>query len=186
MLDMYRQPEKLSRLCEKLLNIQVKKFTRRTDKDTFSMAFTPLHRGSDGFMSLKQFETFYWPYVKRMVNALVELDITPYIIFEGDYTSRLEHVLELPKAKVLCHFDAIDMTRVKAVLGDHTAIMGNVPASLLQTGSVQDVKNYCKKLIDTAGKGGGFVMSPRSAIDEAKPENIQAMIRFTQEYGVYR
>jgi hypothetical protein len=44
----------------------------------------------------------------------------------------------------------------------------------------------CKKLIDVAGKGGGFILAPRSSTDEVKPANLKAMIEFTQEYGVYR
>jgi uroporphyrinogen-III decarboxylase len=64
--------------------------------------------------------------------------------------------------------------------------MGNVPASLLQTGTAQEVKDYCKKLIDDIGTGGGFILAPRSSIDEAKPENIRAMLDFTKEYGVYK
>jgi uroporphyrinogen-III decarboxylase len=65
-------------------------------------------------------------------------------------------------------------------------IMGNVPSSILQTGSPDEVREYCRKLIDAVGKDGGFILSPRSSIDEAKPENIKAMIDFTKEYGVYR
>jgi hypothetical protein len=53
-------------------------------------------------------------------------------------------------------------------------------------GTVDDVREYCKKLIDVAGKDGGVVLSPRSSIDEAKPENLKAMIDFTKEYRVYR
>ena len=64
--------------------------------------------------------------------------------------------------------------------------MGNVPSSLLQTGSPQDVEDYCKELIDIAGKDGGFIMSPRSSIDEAKPENLKAMFDITRKYGVYK
>jgi len=55
----------------------------------------------------------------------------------------------------------------------------------LQVGTPQEVKDYCRKLIDIVGKGGGFILSPRSFIDEAKPENLRAMIDFTKEYGVY-
>jgi uroporphyrinogen-III decarboxylase len=61
-----------------------------------------------------------------------------------------------------------------------------VPSSLLQLGTVQQVKDYCKKLIDTIGEGGGFILSPCSSTDEVKPENLKAMIDFTHEYGVYR
>jgi hypothetical protein len=51
---------------------------------------------------------------------------------------------------------------------------------------VQDVKDCCKKLIDTVGKDGGFILSPRSSTDEVNPVNLKTMIDFTHEYGVYR
>jgi hypothetical protein len=48
------------------------------------------------------------------------------------------------------------------------------------------VRGYCKNLIDTVGKKGGFIMDAAVMLDEAKPENLKAMIDFTKEYGVYR
>ncbi|NVM23838.1 MAG: hypothetical protein HWN68_18920, partial [Desulfobacterales bacterium] len=128
---------------------------------------------------------FYWPTLKKLVFTLVDSGLTPLIFFEGDYTSRLEYLLELPKGKILGHFDTSDISRVKDVLSNHMCIMGNVPPSLLQVGSSQDVKDYCKRLIDVVGKGGGFIMASRSSIDVVKPENLKAMIDFTKEYGIY-
>jgi len=55
----------------------------------------------------------------------------------------------------------------------------------LALGTPDEVKAYCKKLIDTAGKGGGFIMSNGAFFDKAKPENVKAMVDFTREYGVY-
>jgi hypothetical protein len=57
---------------------------------------------------------------------------------------------------------------------------------LLQVGTKEDVIAYCKKLIDVVGKDGGYVLSPRSSIDEVNPVNLTAMIEFTKEYGVYK
>ncbi len=185
MIDMYRQPDKLIQACEMLLSRQIELASVATSRGSSGRVFIPLHRGADGFMSLKQFETFYWPALKRLILALVERGLTPCPFFEGDYTTRLEHLRELPRGKVLCHFDATDMSRVKEVIGDDLCIMGNVPSSLLQIGTIQEVKDYCKKLIDVAGKGGGFIMTHRSSIDEANPANVKAMIDFTKEYGVY-
>ena len=111
---------------------------------------------------------------------------TPNIFFEGDYTSRLERLLEMPKGKVVALMDRSDMKRVKEVLGGHVCISGNVPPSILQTGSPEDVKQHCKWLIDVVGKGGGYIMAPGSSIDEAKPENLKTMVDFTKEYGRYR
>jgi uroporphyrinogen-III decarboxylase len=146
----------------------------------------PLHRGSEGFMSIRQFETFYWPTLKGLILALIEKGQTPLVFFEGDYTSRLEYLLELPKGRVFSHFDTTDMFRAKEVLNGHMCLCGNVPCSLLQTGTPEDVKAYAKKLIDVCGKGGGFIMSTRSPVDDVEPEPLKALIDFTIEYGVYR
>ena len=117
--------------------------------------------------------------------TLIERGMTPCIFFEGNFTSRLEYLLEFPKGKILAKLDTTDIFRAKEILKDHVCIDGNVPSSLLQVGTVDQVKEYCKKLIDVVGKGGGYIMSPRSSTDEVKPENLKALIDFTQEYGVY-
>jgi len=185
MLDMYRQPDKLLEACEKLLPVMLRRAVSMAKGKGNSRVFIALHKGSDGFMSLKQFEKFYWPTFKSLVLSLIDEGLTPCIFFEGDYTSRLEYLLDLPKGKVLGHFDATDIFKAKEVLKDHMCIRGNVPSSLLQVGTPQEVKNHCKELIDVAAKNGGFIMSHRSAIDEVKPENLKAMIDFTKEYGKY-
>ena len=57
--------------------------------------------------------------------------------------------------------------------------------ALILTGSPEKVKAYCKELIDVVGKGGGYIMSFGTSMDEGKPETIHAMVDFTKEYGVY-
>jgi uroporphyrinogen-III decarboxylase len=143
-------------------------------------------RGSDDFLSKKQFDTFYWPTFKKLVLVLVERGATPCIFFEGNFTSRLEYLLEFPKGKVRARFDTTDIFRAKDILKGHMCIEGNVPSSLLQVGTTDDIKTYCKKLIDKAGKDGGYILSARSSLDEVKPANLKTMIDFTKEYGVYR
>lgn len=183
--DMFNQPEKLLEVLDKLLHIQVKKALNRAKNGGRRRVFCALHRGADVFMSPKQFETFYWPYVKKIVQALIDDGYTPCLFLEGDYTSRLEYFLELPGGKVLLRIDSSDINRVRDVLHGHLCIMGNVPSSLLQVGTPQQVENYCKKLIDQVGRDGGLIVAPRSSIDEANPENIRRMVDVTKEYGRY-
>jgi uroporphyrinogen-III decarboxylase len=185
MLDMFRQPDKVLKACEKILEQTLARPMPPPSKQGNIRIFMTNTRGSDDFMSTKQFDTFYWPTCKKLVLTLIERGATPCIFFEGNFTSRLEYLLEFPKGKILARLDTTDIFRAKEVLRGHTCIQGNIPSSLLQTGTVQDVKDYCKKLIDVVGKGGGFIISPRSSTDEVKPENLKAMIDFTKEYGVY-
>jgi len=186
MLDMFRQPERILEANEMFLQrtlARINAMPQRTDNPT---AFMALHRGSDGFMSLKQFEKFYWPGLKAVIIALCDKGIIPGIFFEGNWNARLEYLLELPKGRVLGHFDSTDLVKAKKVLGGHMCIRGGVPGSLLTAGSVQDVKDHIKKLIDVVGKDGGLIVCPQVVPDVAKPENLHAMIDFTKEYGVYR
>jgi len=43
-------------------------------------------RGSDDFMSTKQFDQFYWPTFKKLVSTLIERGATLCIFFEGNFT----------------------------------------------------------------------------------------------------
>ena len=141
-------------------------------------------RGSDNFMSTKQFETFYWQTFKKLVMSLIDRGATPCVFFEGNFDSRLEYLLDFPKGSILVRLDKTDIFRAKEILGDHLCIEGNVPSTLLQMGSEQEVREHCKKLIDVVGKGGGFILGPEYT-DEVKPENLKTMIEFTKEYGRY-
>jgi uroporphyrinogen-III decarboxylase len=185
MMDMFRQPDKLVAVCDLILKQTIERPIARPNKFGNIRYFMTNTRGSDDFMSKKQFDTFYWPTMKKLLLFLIEKGVTPCMFFEGNFTSRLEYLLELPKGKMLARLDTTDIQRAKDVLKGHMCIQGNVPSSLLQTGTVDDVKAYCKGLIDTVGKGGGFILSPRSSTDEVKPDNLRAMIDFTQQYGRY-
>ena len=185
MIDMYRQPEKLLEALERLHSNTMRRIKSMPRGDGSRRVFMALHRGADGFMSLKQFEKFYWPFLKEVIIAIVNAGYIPGVFFEGNYTSRLEYLLELPKGKVLAHLDTTDIYKAKEILKGHLCIRGNVPPTLLQTGTVQDVKDYMKELIDVVGKDGGLVVCPRSSPEKAKPENLKTMIDFTKEYGVY-
>lgn len=46
----------------------------------------------------------------------------------------------------------------------------------------KEVEEYCKKLIDTVGEGGGFIMDGAVNVipDEVKPENMKAMTELTE------
>ncbi|MDH5696100.1 MAG: hypothetical protein OEZ00_05790 [Dehalococcoidia bacterium] len=187
MLDMYRNPDKLLEAIEKVLPIMIEGAVSAAKRSGVPRVFMPLHKGAHGFMSLEQFKTFYWPTLQKLILALIDEGLTPCPFFEGDYTSRLEIISDIPKGKAGYIFEHTDIFKAKEVLGDCVCIRGNVPASLLCAGTPQDVRDYCKKLIDVVGKGGGFIMDGAIGIpDEAKIENVRAMADFTREYGVYK
>ncbi|MBN2239172.1 MAG: hypothetical protein JW712_05325 [Dehalococcoidales bacterium] len=185
MIDMYRNPDKILEAIDIIAKRAIEAPLPPPSENGYTRLFMTNTRGSDNFISNKLFEKFYWPTFKKVIESRVELGGTMCIFFEGDFTKKLEYLLELPKGKIIVRLDSTDIYRAKEILGGHHCIQGNVPSTLLQAGTVDDVKAYCKDLIDTIGKDGGFILSPRSSTDEVKPENLKAMMDFTYEYGVY-
>ena len=184
--DMYRQPEKLIKAMDVIADLLIKSALAQVNRSMGLVAMFPLHKGADGWMSRKQFETFYWPYLKKVMNALINEGVIVSLFAEGSYNTRLESVNEFPKGSVHWLFDQTDMARAKKILGGNCSISGNVPSSLMITGTPQEVKEYCRNLIETCGKGGGFMLAPGAVTSvETKLENMLAMVEAAKEYGVY-
>jgi len=185
MLDMYRQPDKLLQALEAMTPIMIKMGASGAKMNGNPLVFMPLHKGADGFLSDEQFKKFYWPTFRKVIMGLIDEGCVPFLVAEGGYDSRLEVIRDLPRGKTVWMFDQTDMAKAKEILGDVACIAGNVPSGLLALGTPQEVKEYAKKLIDTCGKGGGYILTNGAFFDQAKPENVKAMVDFAKEYGVY-
>ena len=184
MMDLFRRPDKIMEATEKMLPIMINMGLAAKERGV-PRVFIPLHKGLDGFMSIEQFKKFYWPTLKKLIEALVHAGIVPTLFWEGDVTSKLELIGDIPKGKAIYFFERTDIFKAKEVLGSQVCIEGNVSMTLLSTGNPDDVKSYCKKLIDVVGKDGGFIMNAATNLDDAKPANLKAMVDFTKDYGVY-
>jgi uroporphyrinogen-III decarboxylase len=187
-LDMYRQPEKLKAALNKFVEYRIAVAVPAVKKDGIPAVggCSEPHRVSDEFMSRKQFEEFVWPYWKRCIDETFDLgyDVIS-MFFEGKRDNQLDYFTDFKKGNFLILFEKTDIFRAKEILGDHACLMGNVPLPLLQVGSPQDVEEYCKKLIQVCGKGGGFILANGGGIYDAKPENMKAMVDSAKKYGRY-
>ena len=186
MLDMLRRPDQLLAAEEKVLRFQLEFALNFSAATGLKTAFIPLHRGSDGFMSLPQFERFYWPQLKEMMLVLVDNGIRPICFYEGVWDQRLKYLAELPRGKTAGWFQFSDIFKVKEVVGDTMCIIGGMRNSLLQSGTVEQVRDHTKKVCEVAGKGGGFIMSPGvGEMEGSNPDLVRTWVDATHEFGVY-
>lgn len=185
MLDMYRRPDKVIAACEKLLPVMIEMAVGGAKNSGNPRIFIPIHKGIDGFMSEEQFKKFFWPTLRELFIALINEGLTPCPLWEGNCTSRLDWIKDIPAGKACYAFEGSDIFKAKEILGGTVCIRGNVPLSLMATGTPEDVKAYCKKLIDVVGKDGGYIMDASAALDDAKTENVKMLFEFTKDYGIY-
>jgi len=186
MIDMYRRPDKLLEAVERLTPILIDEAVGAADDAGSPVVLMPLHKGTGGFMSNKQFETFYWPTLKEVMLGLIDEGLVPLPFAEGDYLPRLEIIKDMPKGKVIWYFEEMDMAKAKEVLGNNACIAGNLPAAVLCTGTPQDVKEGCRRLIETCAPGGGYILTASASMNRGNPDNLRAMMEAAQEYGVYQ
>jgi len=185
-LDMYRQPDKIHEGMEFVLPGLLSGAVAMADAADCPVIMMPLHKGDDKFMSDKQFETFYWPTFKRLLLAMVEEGLVPMPVAEGAYNRRLDYISDMPKSAIIWMFEQTNMANAKKTVGRVACIAGNVPVSVAYTGAARDMKEQCRRLIETCAPGGGYILSGGTTFDMAKPENIRAMMEAVKEYGVYK
>ncbi len=184
MLDMFRRPDKLLAAMDKAIHLMLSDVAVSPKAFDCPYIFIPLHWGLDGFMSPDQFRIFFWPELRKIILHLIERDLVPTVLWEGNCTTRLEEIGDIPPGKAIYWFEATDLVLAKEVVGDTVCLRGNVPASLLNLGTPGDVDAYCRNLIEKVGKGGGLILDGAASVpDEAPKENVLAMARSVKKYA---
>lgn len=145
------------------------------------------NRCSSTYLSPTMFRKFIEPLFKKVLNTVLAAGKTPVLHLDGNWTPMAEWFLEMPPHKMIFHLDDTnDIRKWKKVLKNHSALMGNVPASLLSHSTPQKVADFCKKLIEDIGDGGGFVLCNACSMPlDGRVENVRAMIETAHEYGRY-
>jgi hypothetical protein len=174
LMDMYRRPNELLAATEAYVPVLIKAIVNASDRNSAPAAMYVLHKGADGFMSQEQFEKFYWPTWKQVMLGLYEEGIICQLFIEGSYNTRLENLAQMPEKSLVCHFDKTDMKRAKEILSDKFTIAGNVPASMMSTGSADEVRAYCDGLVELFEDAPGYIMAFGCGFEMTTAEKIRA------------
>ena len=184
--DMYRQPEKMLAAMDRIADIIIANARLALADGNGIMFSFPLHKGDDVFMSDTQFEKFYWPSLRKIIVALAQEGIISSLFAEGAYNKRLKYIKDVPAGWTTWLFDQTDMSEAKKALNGIACISGNIPSSLVCTGTPEKVKEYCRYLIDTCAPGGGYILAGGASATEAPAENLRAIMDVAKQYGVYK
>ncbi len=185
MTDCFRQPEKVEAACDVLVNEMANMALVTADPLKRWPIFVPTHKAT--FMSPEQFDRFYWPSFKRVLEILIGAGHTVRAYLEGDWGRHWHHMLELPRGKVLCDIDNEgDIFKAKKEIGHHQCLAGGIKDSQFILGTPEEMRSHVKLLCETLGKGGGYIIGGGCNFPyTTRPENFRAMIDAVMEFGVY-
>ncbi|HOT50590.1 MAG TPA: uroporphyrinogen decarboxylase family protein [Candidatus Hydrogenedentes bacterium] len=145
-----------------------------------------MHRGCVPFVSKDVFDQIYWPTLKPIIEEIWAKGHQVLFYAEGDWGAHLDAFSELPEGSIIYHVDRGDIFETHRKIGHKFCLSGGIPNYLLGVGTPDEVRGYCKKVIDGVARDGGYVMDASAIIqDDAQIENVRAMTDFTREYGVY-
>ena len=183
MRDMRRQPDKVKAACEAMVPVMIRVGLNSGDPLKRWPIFIPTHKPM--FLSPKEFDEFYWPSFKKVMEGLIACGHTIRCYLEGNHAAHVHHYLELPKGTVLLDVDNQgDVFQVKKVVGDHQCVAGGLQDSLMIIGQPAKIRERVKYLCETIGREPGFIISGGCNIPyDTTPENFRALCDAVEEFG---
>lgn len=185
LMDMYERPDMLEAALEYMTDVVIETVLKNSAEANATRVFIPIHSGVDEFMSPENYNRFYWSGLRRVIIALVDAGYTPVVFCEGNYSTRIDTIADVPKGKVEYMFEKVDMADIKKRLGPVACFYGNLPNALLISGSKEQVIDHTKRMLDICAPGGGFMMNCGIVLDNAKKENVAAWRETVETYGRY-
>jgi len=185
-MDLFERPDKVLAACDALMPHLTHVALSGADPDKNVPIGFWMHRGCVPFVSQEHFDKFYWPTLKPIIEEIWANGHQVLFYAEGDWNAHLKSFAELPDGAIVYHVDKGDIFEVHKAIGEKFCISGGIPNYLLGYCTPNEVRSYCKKVIDGVARDGGYIMDASAIIqNDAKVENIKAMTEFTCEYGLY-
>lgn len=187
-LDIRRHPDKVQAVLEAMVGDLIQNALDTVKAIGIPWVTILLARGSSTYYNLPTFERFVFPFLKKKIDAFTSAGIYVNMHMDTNWIKNIPYFKEFPQGMCIAELDGTtDIFKTKEMLGGHMCIKGDVPAPLLTLGKPEEVTEYCCKLIDVVGKGGGFILGAGCCCPvDAKFENVKAMVDAAKNYYPHR
>jgi uroporphyrinogen decarboxylase len=179
----FKKPAFVEKVVDYAADLLIHLYAPLVDDGTLEVISLADPTASGDLISKKQFEKFAVPSLKKFTDWAKSKNVHTLVHICGNTTDRLD-LFPLTGASCISLDHKTDIAKAKEVLHGKMCFAGNIdPVKIMLQGSVQDVENACRKVIETAGTDGGFVLMPGCDIPPTVPyENIQKFIRIAREW----
>jgi uroporphyrinogen-III decarboxylase len=141
-------------------------------------------RSASALVAPRLWNRFVWPYFVKIVNAVLDAGLTPVLHLDQDWTRDLARLRDLPAKKCIMNPDGMtNMKKFKELVGDHMAMMGDVPSSMFAAGTPEDIHNYVRDLVRVFDSRGLLLCPGCDAPINTRLENMEAFIAASHKFG---
>lgn len=129
--------------------------------------------------------TYVFPYYRR-IGDLCKQYGKPFLLHsDGDNTQVFEDLIGC--GVVAIHPNeptSVDLVSLKNEYGDRLSFLGGLDVDLLGRGTVEQIRNTTKSLIENVAPGGGFALGSGNSVAKYVPlENYRAMLETVKQFG---
>lgn len=175
--DVIKYPWKINRACNTIVDEMTELFIKLCELSNVRRLWLSFMNSTPETVGLPNFSSFVWPTAKIMIEQLIDAKIQPILQLDVDASPLFNYFRDLPKGECILHLDSsTNIVKARESIGNHMCIMGNV--SFLKLTTPEDVKAYCKDLINHVGDKGGFILSSDNpiVIEEEPMDKVRAII----------
>jgi len=151
--------------------------------------------GSSASLSISSprlFKKYELPFIQKASKMCREAGVLSHLHICGKSWKLVEIVAEHTDVDVMEPMEEppggdVDIAEAKRRVGDRLCIKGNINTfDFMLNATPQQVEEKCKRLIDDAAEGGGFVLSTGDQCGRDTPhENLFKMVEVAKTYGKY-
>ncbi|HOV22612.1 MAG TPA: uroporphyrinogen decarboxylase family protein [bacterium] len=180
LIDMIENPPFVNELLDTIVNFNIKII-----KNTSKYPIDGFRFGDDWgqqkglIMGIPFWRKFLKPRLEKMYQEVHKVGLPVFIHSCGDVQEILPELIDIG-VNVFNPFqpEVMNIFEIKRIYGDKLSFFGGISVQkLLPFGTPQQVKDETKKILQTIGKGGGYIASPSHDIPKDVPvENIVALI----------
>lgn len=185
-MDIATQPDKVRAACEALMPHLCHVGLTTADPARLVPIGFWMHRACVPFISPATFANLHWPTLKPIIEEFWKHGHQTLFYAEGKWRHHFDAFRELPERSLVFHCDQDDVFEVHRRLHDRFAISGGIPNVLLSYGKPEEVRQFCRRVIDEVASHGGYLMDAGAIMqDDTSIENLRVMTETCREFGVY-
>ena len=185
-VDMAERPDKVLRACEALMpHLCHVGLTTADPTGQVPIGFW-MHRGCVPFVNPSQFDSHYWPTLKPIIEEFWKQGHQTLFYAEGKWRHHFDAFRELPDRSIVFHCDQDDIFEAHRRLHDKFALSGGVPNVLLSYGKPEEVRAFCRRVLDEVARDGGYILDAGAIMqDDTSIENLRVLTETAREFGQY-